>query len=102
MVLKKSFSSTSRHKQIAGSHLQRVRVIDAALLARGTHVEVSALRAAIALPRLNFLAAVVAGAGEGGGLRVVQVVQHHHATVLGTSQAVELVVVALAQREECL
>lgn len=34
--------------------------------------------------------------------RVVQVVQHHHAAVLRAAHAVELVVVALAQRQERL
>ena len=65
-------------------------------------VEVRAHRAAVALARLDLLLAVVAGAGEGGGIRVVQVVQHHHAAVLGPPQRVKLVVVALAQRQELL
>lgn len=33
---------------------------------------------------------------------VVQVVQHHHGRVLGAAQRVKLIVVALAQAEECL
>lgn len=71
-------------------------------LAGGAHVKVLADSAAEALAGLDLVAAVVAGAGEGRGVRVVQVVQHHHAAVLRAPHAVELVVVALAQRQERL
>ena len=74
----------------------------AAVLAVGTEVEVSALHTSEAMPRLNLHAAVVASAGKGGSIWVVQVVQHHCAAVLGPSDGVKLVVVALTQRQECL
>ena len=77
-------------------------VVAVGLLAVAAHVEVLADRAAEAGARLNLHLALVAGGGEGGRLRVVQVVQHHHAAVLGAAHAVELVVVALAERQELL
>lgn len=84
-----------------GAHDELVLVADG-VLAVGAHVKVLADRAAEALAGLNLHAAGVAGAGEGGRVRVVQVVQHHHAAVLRAPHAVKLVVVALAQRQERL
>lgn len=75
---------------------------DAAVLALLAQVEVDALRAAVASASLDLPVALVAGAGEGRGLRVVQVVEQHHAAVLGSAQGVKLVVVALAERQELL
>ncbi len=86
-----------------GSSAHRERVGVAAGHAAGAaYVEVLAHGAAEALPRLDLHAARVAGAHERGRVRVVQVVQHHHAGVLGAPHRVELVVVALAQRQERL
>ena len=81
-----------------GRYPQGVRVDDPTVLALLAQVVVRALCAAIAAASLDLPVALVAGAGEGWGLRVVQVVEHHHAAVLGPPQGVELVVVALAQR----
>ena len=85
-----------------GAHHELVRVLHAPVVAVHAEVIVLALGAAVARAGLDFPLAVVAGARKGGGLRVVQVVQHHHAAVLGPPQGVKLVVVALAQRQERL
>ena len=77
-------------------------MLHAPVVAVHAEVVVLALGAAVARAGLNLPLAVVAGARKGGGLRIVQVVQHHHAAVLGPPQGVELVVVALAQRQERL
>ena len=71
-------------------------------LAAGAHVEVRAHRAAEAAAGLDLRITLVAAAGERRRVRVVEVVQHHHAAVLGAPERVELVVVALAQRQEGL
>lgn len=68
----------------------------------GTQVVVGALRASKAVPSLDLQLAGVAGAGKGGSVGVMQVVQHHGAAVLGAPDGVELVVVALTQRKESL
>ena len=86
---------------MAATYNERVLVADG-VLAVGAHVEVLADGAAEALAGLDLHAAGVAGAGEGGRVRIVQVVQHHHAAVLRAPHAVKLVVVALAQRQERL
>lgn len=88
-------------EQMRATYNERVLVADG-VLAVGAHVEVLAHGAAEPLAGLDLHAAGVAGAGEGGRVRVVQVVQHHHAAVLRAPHAVELVVVALAQRQERL
>jgi len=85
----------------AGAHGERV-LVAGGHAAVGAHVEVLAHGAAEALPGLDLHAALVARAHERGRVRVVQVVQHHHAAVLGAAHGVELVVVALAQRQEGL
>ena len=72
------------------------------LLAVAAHVEVLAHAAAESGARLDLDLTLVAGGRKGRRLRVVQVVQHHHAAVLGAAHAVELVVVALAERQELL
>ncbi len=77
-------------------------VVTVGLLAVAAHVEVLADRAAEPGARLDLHLALVAGGGEGGRLGVVQMVQDHHAAVLGAAHAVELVVVALAERQELL
>ena len=84
------------------AHPQGMGVHDSAVLALLAQVVVGALCAAVAPAGLNLPVALVAGAGKGGCLRVVQVVQHHHAAVLGPAQGVKLVVVPLAEREELL
>ena len=77
-------------------------VVTVGLLAVAAHVEVLAHRAAKAGAGLDLHLALVAGGGKGGRLWVVQMVQHHHAAVLGTAHAVKLVVVALAEGQELL
>ena len=84
-----------------GAH-HKLMVVTVGLLAVAAHVEVLADGAAEAGARLNLHLALVAGRRKGGRLGVVQVVQDHHAAVLGAAHAVELVVVALAEREELL
>ena len=86
---------------LRASH-HKLMVVTVGLLAVAAHVEVLADGAAEAGARLNLHLALVAGGGKGGRLRVVQVVQHHHAAVLGAAHAVELVVVALAERQKLL
>jgi hypothetical protein len=49
----------------------------------------------------NVLLAVLARRDEFGGVWVVQVVEDHHAGVLGTAELVELVVVALYAIRRC-
>lgn len=39
----------------------------------------------------------IGGGGEGGDLRVVQVVQYHHAAVFGTPHGVKLIMITLAE-----
>lgn len=86
-----------------GTHHQGVLMHDhAAVLAVGAQVVVCTLRAPEPMTSLNLEATVVAGAGKGGRIRVVQMVQHHSAAVLGSPDGVKLVVVALAQRQEGL
>ena len=87
----------AHHKLVA-----RIVTVHASFVAADAQVKVWALPAAQPCPRLDLVVATIAGGGEGGGLRVVQVVQHHHAAVLGAPQRVELVVVALAQGQEGL
>ena len=82
--------------------MQRMWVVVALGEAGSADVEVGAHGAAVTRPGLDLAVAHVAGGGEGGRVGVVQVVQHHHAAVLGAPQRVKLVVVALAQRQERL
>ena len=65
-------------------------------------VKVGADGATVALAWLDLALAVVARGHKGRLLRVVQVVDHHHAAVLGAPQTVKLIVVALAERQEGL
>ena len=74
----------------------------AGVLAVGAQVKVRALCASVAMPCLYLQATAVAGAGEGWGVWVVQVVQHHGAAVLGPSDGVKLVVIALTQGQKRL
>jgi hypothetical protein len=64
-------------------------------VAARAHVKVGAHGAAQARADLDLLAAHVAVAGKRWRVRIVQVIQHHHAAVLGTPQRVKLVVIAL-------
>ena len=77
-------------------------VVTVGLLAVAAHGKGLADRAAKAGAGLDLHLALVAGGGKGGRLWVVQMVQHHHAAVLGTAHAVELVVVALAEGQKLL
>ena len=65
-------------------------------VARGAKVYLAWL-AAEAVADQNVLFAVLARRHELGRVRVVQVVEDHHASVLGAAQLVELVVVALVK-----
>ena len=65
-------------------------------------VKIGADGAAIALAWLDLALAIVASGHKGRLLRVVQVIDHHHAAVLGAPQTVKLIVVALAERQEGL
>lgn len=74
----------------------------ATVLALGTQIIVCALHASEAVASFNLHIAVIASAGEGWCIRIVQVIQHHRTAVLGPPDGVKLVVVALAQRQERL
>ena len=74
----------------------------ATVLAVGTQVIVCALHTSEAMACFNLHVAVVASAGEGRSIWVVQVVQHHGTAVLGSPDGVKLVVVALTKRQERL
>ena len=88
--------------RVGVTHAQGVGVGDSAVPAVLAQVVVLAHRAAVTAPRFDLVVAVVAGAGKGRRVWVVQVVQHHHAAVFGPPQGVELVVIALAERQELL
>ena len=70
---------------------------DTTLFALLAQVKVHTLSASVTSTCLNLSVALIAGAGKGGGLWVVQVVEKHHAAVLCPTQCVELVVIALAE-----
>jgi hypothetical protein len=74
----------------AAAHHHGVLVLHALGAAVVAHIKVCAHGTAQPSARLDFHMAEVAGGGEGGGLGVVQVVQHHHAAVLGATQGVKL------------
>ena len=88
--------------EVSKRSYHKLVVVTIGLLAVAAHVEVLADRAAESGARLDLHLALVAGGSEGGRLGVVQMVQDHHAAVLGAAHAVELVVVALAERQELL
>ena len=97
-----SMTATLQAGMRNGAYPEGVGVHDPAVLALLAQVEVDTLGAAVASAGLDLPIALIAGAGEGRGLRVVQVVEQHHATVLGSAKGVELVVVALAEGQELL
>lgn len=81
---------------------ERMRVDDPTVFAFLAQVIVCALSAAIASASLNLPVALVTGAGKGWSLRVVKVVEYHHAAVLGPSKGIKLIVIPLAERQELL
>lgn len=80
----------TRRNSVHITHHHGVFVPHAVPVAVLAHVKVGADRAAHAGARLYLHVAEVAGGGEGRRLGVVQVVQHHHAAVLGAPQGVKL------------
>ena len=76
-------------------------VDEARVLAFWTDIEVLARVACVPVPG-DVLVALVARVHEARVLRVVKVVQHHHARVFGAPELVKLVVIALAEGEELL
>mmetsp|Transcript_2021 Transcript_2021/g.8044 ORF Transcript_2021/g.8044 Transcript_2021/m.8044 type:complete len:319 (+) Transcript_2021:2550-3506(+) len=84
-----------------GRSNHRVRVF-ALRVAAGAQVEVRALGAPEAVARLYLRRADVAARRKRRHVGVVKMVERHHARVLGSAQLVELVVVALAQRQVLL
>ena len=74
----------------------------ARVFAVSAQVKVCALRASVTMTSLNLQTTAVASASKGWCIWIVQVIQHHGAAVLGPPDGVKLVVVALAQRQECL
>lgn len=87
-------TEVAAHLQLVGMTMQ--------VLALRTDVKVLAHGAPPTEAWLDFSAARVASSNEGRGLGVVNVVEHHHRRVLGSPQGVELIPVALAEREELL
>lgn len=79
---------------VQGPYREWVLVADIVLAARAD-VKVGADGAPESGARLHLLPAHVARDGKRGCVWVVQVVQHHHAAVLGAPARVKLVVVAL-------
>lgn len=69
----------------------------AAVLAVCTQVVVSALHTSEPMACLNLHVAIVASAGKGWSIWVVQVIQYHCTAVLGPPDGVKLVVVALTE-----
>ena len=67
------------------------------VLTHGADVIVRAYSAPETLAGLQFPVAYVAAGCESRGTWVVQVIQNHHGRVLGPSERVKLIVVALAK-----
>jgi hypothetical protein len=71
------------------------------VVAQAVRAEVDvARRTMMTVARIDLNAAVGADGRELGRVGVVQVVEHHHGAVLGSTELVELIVVALAQGKE--
>ena len=63
------------------------------VLAVAADVKVRACRATVPCPRLDLDLTEVTVGGDSGCIRVVQVVEDHHAAVLGPPDGVKLIVV---------
>ena len=65
-------------------------------------VIVRAFGTPVAVAWLNFSLTSIASWGKGRSLRIVQMIEDHHATVLGSSEGIKLVVIPLTERKEIL